>query len=270
MKKWSNLRNTESGYYKLSTMVLAISLAGMLLWQGVFAMLGAEAFRADVGDGLQEQRQAAWRNAVRNPATEGGVWNAFWAEAPFGAAHTGAGGTASAVPAIPAVGETFVYNYIPWRVLYRQADAALIITEYVYGVGTPYHSANTQTPLSGSTLRLNLNYWAANHLGGLRQRALTPNGVDSGGNIIATPGVPTTSNTAVFILSEAEIHQYFENTDALISGTTGGSPTSWWLRWSTGTGSARSSLYGGRGSFFSANRDTTRIVGFRPALWISI
>jgi len=34
-----------------------------------------DAFGADVGDGLHEQRQAAWRYAVRNPSAEGGVWS---------------------------------------------------------------------------------------------------------------------------------------------------------------------------------------------------
>jgi len=265
MKKWSNLRNTESGYYKLSTMVLAIALAGMLLWQGVFAMLGVEAFRADAGDGLQEQRQAAWRNAVRNPAAEGGVWNAFWAEAPFGAAHTGAGGAASAVPEIPAVGETFVYNYIPWRVLYRQADAALIVTEYVYSVGTQFHSAMGQTPLERSTLRQNLSYWAANHLGGLRQRALTPNGANTSGDTVTTPGALTTSNAAVFILSRAEIYQYFENNnDARIARNTGGTPVLWWFR----QNAAQSAVWD-NGVFIIVHHNT-RTPGFRPALWISI
>jgi len=97
MKKWKNLRNTELGRYKLSTMVVSALLIVSLLWQGVFAMLGTTSVEADAfamleafselsHDGLHEQRQAAWNYAVRNPAAEGGVWGQFWGNAHFGAA----------------------------------------------------------------------------------------------------------------------------------------------------------------------------------------
>ena len=38
MKKWSNFQKPVNGRYKLSTMVLALVLVGVLLWQGVFAI----------------------------------------------------------------------------------------------------------------------------------------------------------------------------------------------------------------------------------------
>jgi len=36
-----NIRNKESGKYNWSTIMLALILIGVLLWQGVFAALGA-------------------------------------------------------------------------------------------------------------------------------------------------------------------------------------------------------------------------------------
>jgi len=98
MKKWRNLRSTELGKYKVSTIVLAVALAAMILWQGAFAVLGgadAAAARARLGlfadlphDGLQTQRTVAWEHAVQNPLESGGVWGRFWTVAPFGGGGT--------------------------------------------------------------------------------------------------------------------------------------------------------------------------------------
>ena len=97
MKKWRNLQITELGRYKLFTILLATALTGMILWQGVLATSDNTNFDAfampavfgeSVGDGLHEQRAAAWAYAVSNPSSSGGVWGRFWEEARFGLSAT--------------------------------------------------------------------------------------------------------------------------------------------------------------------------------------
>ena len=251
MKKWCNLRNAENGRYKLSVIVLSVLLAASLLWQGVFAMLGTtdanadafamlEAFGADVGDGLQEQRAAAWLEAVQNPAASGGVWGQFWENAQFGAPVPTPAPTPTPVPTptptptplpgptIPQVGDLFVDNNIIWRVLHRQEGAALIITEHVFGHGTRHNSSSARyTRLSNSSLRRALDTWAQDNLGTLRQRMLMPIDVDddvrenpstqypawvaseNGVAGFTSPGERTNSDSAVFVLSMSEANQYF-------------------------------------------------------------
>jgi len=303
MKKWRNLRNAENGRYKLSVIVLSVLLAASLLWQGVFAMLGTtgvdadafalmEAFSADIGDGLHEQRQAAWRYAVRNPSAEGGVWDRFWGTAQFGAAEG-----PLTVPYILQVGDLFVYNDVTWRVLHEQEGAALIITEHVFRWNTPYNTPeNIYTRLSYSYLRGALDAWAQDNLGTLRRHALTPIGVDddvrSGPEApgwsaaenaaagLTGPGARTNSDAAVFVLSLSEANQYFgppgengrtpENDAARIAKNIGGTTRGWWLR-SPGmsvTAPVAYVLPSGGLSFLASTGSI--VVGFRPALWIQI
>ena len=303
MKKWNDFQNPVSGRYKLSTMVVSALLVGVLLWQGVFAMLGTtdasaelfampEAFSADVGDGLHEQRQAAWNYAVRNPAAEGGVWGQFWGNARFGG--SGVVSEHLPVPTIPPAEGLFAHNNVVWRVLHEQDGAALIITEHVHGFGTPYNTPeNIYTRLSYSYLRGALDAWARDNLGTLRQRALTPIGVDDdvrsapGGwdnteNAAegrTSPGARTNSDSAVFVLSLSEANQYFgppgvngntpENQAARIARAANGTTQWWWLRSpSTCTGSAMAIVT--QNGLVSVTSSTGRHVGFRPALWISI
>ena len=318
MKKWRNLRNTEAGRYKLSTMVVSALLVGVLLWQGVFAMLGTtdanadafamlEAFGADIGDGLQNQRAAAWLDAVENPAASGGVWGQFWENAQFGAVVPAPTPTPTPAPTptptpgpvLPAAGaplQMFVYNNVLWRVLHRQGSAALIITEHVFGVGAPYNApTNIYTRLSDSLLRGTLDAWAQDNLGTLRQRALTPTRVDgdvrsspadawnSTENATAgrtTPGARTNSDSAVFVLSVSEANQYFgplgvngvtpEINAARLARDASGTARHWWLR-SPGSGTVHTpaSVVFENGTLTAF--DSTRTdVGFRPALWISV
>ena len=216
MKKWSNLRNTEAGRYKLSTMVLAIALAGMILWQGVFAMLGTtsvdadafamfEAFSALPHDGLHEQRAVAWRYAVRNPSAEGGVWGQFWETAHFGTAGSEAVPTPTPAPMptptptpaqlpplpdLPNPGLTSTFTDsrgIVWRVIANDRDAALIMTEHVHMPYTPYNLENVYTRLSESHLRTALNDWGTENLAPeLAARARLPYNVDN--DVRAAPG----------------------------------------------------------------------------------
>jgi len=304
MKKWRNLRNAENGRYKLSVIVLAVLLAASLLWQGVFAMLGTtdasvdafamlEAFGADVGDGLQDQRAAAWLDAVENPAASGGVWGQFWENAQFGAA--GAVSGALPVPTIPQVENVFAYNNVIWRVLHRHGSAALVITEHVFGWGTPYNTTGGYTRLSNSYLRGALDAWAQDNLGTLRQRALTPIGVDDdvfsdpslqwshAQNAAAgrtSPGERTNSDSAVFVLSMSEANQHFVsegvngNTEENNRARRGRPVTtaghfSWWLR-SPGNSSSLSLSYVRATGHLATNFANNPHIGFRPALWIQI
>ena len=279
MKKWSNLRNTEAGRYKLSTMVFAIALAGMILWQGVFAMLGTtgvdadafamlEAFSADAGDGLHEQRQAAWNYAVNNPAAEGGVWGQFWGNAHFGAAGTEAMPTPAPTPEptptpiptwpnVPNPGLTSTFTDsrgILWRVLANSGNATLIMTEYVYGVGMQYNTTNVYTRLTQSNLRTVLNLWGgANLAPELVARARTPDNVDNDvrqGNTAGFNAWSTTENEsagwtspgaaaanapgALFVLSISEVNRYAATVGttnaARVARDMAGVAHNWWLR----------------------------------------
>ena len=309
MKKWNDFQNPVSGRYKLSTMVVSALLVGVLLWQGVFAMLGTtdvnadafammEAFSADVGDGLHKQRQAAWNYAVRNPAAEGGVWGQFWGTAQFGAVGAVSEPTPTPtplpVPAIPLVGDLFTHNNVVWRVLHRQEGAALIITEHVHGVGTQYNTINTYTRLTQSILRGTLNTWAQDNLGSLRHLALTPIGVDDDVRSVpgagnwnneenaaagrTSPGARMDSDSAVFVLSISELNQYFSP-----PGVNGNTPENQAARiardtngtahhwWLRSPGSnMASAAIAAAGGYLSATSSTNTSVGFRPALWISI
>ena len=309
MRTWSNLRNAENGRYKLSTMVFAALFAISILWQGVFAMLGTTG--VDVGDGLHEQRAAAWSDAVANPAEDGGVWGQFWANAQFGGASgdsisnflfsglpsgatvTSEGGGFLALP----LGTLFDYNGITWRVVERVAGAALIITEYVHGVGAVYNTTNVYTRLSHSALQGTLDTWAQDNLGTLRQRALLVLNVDAdvrdepGGDFRSdenedigrtrpAPFPPIGENTGMFIFSLSEVNHYFgaNNTSRTATDVTG-ARRNWWTR----SPSALSNEFaiesgmafhptlaishaGGTTSLAATNET----VGFRPALWISV
>ena len=259
MKKWRNLRNAENGRYKLSVIVLSVLLAASLLWQGVFAMLGTtsvdadafalmEAFSADIGDGLHEQRQAAWRYAVRNPSAEGGVWDQFWGTAQFGAAGGEAVPTPAPTPAPtptptpeptptpiptwpnvpnPGLRSTFMDTRgIVWRVIATDGNATLIMTEHVHGVGVQYNTTNVYTRLSQSNLRIALDGWGAMNLAPeLAARARVPNNVDNdvrdapgewwpiveenGAAGRTSPGAAVANvNGALFVLSLSEVNHY--------------------------------------------------------------
>ena len=320
MKKWSNLRNAENGRYKLSVIVLAVLLAASLLWQGVFAMLGTtganadafamlEAFGADVGDGLQDQRAAAWLDAVENPTASGGVWGQFWENAQFGAPVPTPAPTPTPTPAptptptpaptptpgptIPNVGGTFIYNGVSWQVIAAQGNFRLLITTHVHAIGIPYDTTNGFRPLSQSAMRTRLNTWAEVSLGGsLRNRARVPDGVDNdvrteaggqgwhtenGAAGRTTPGAATTENTAVFILSVSEVNQYFATAAARIAPNVTGVVEPQWLGWwlrSPGNSPTQSSnsqvnFNGNIGGIRATGPIDSQIFGIRPALWVS-
>ena len=301
MKKWNDFQNPVSGRYKLSTMVVSALLVGVLLWQGVFAMLGTtdanaelfammEAFSADVGDGLHEQRQAAWNYAVRNPAAEGGVWGQFWGTAQFGCAEAEAMPT---LPPLPAPGLTATFTDsrgIVWRVIAAEGDSRLIMTEHVHGFSTPHNLTNVYMRLSQSYLRGALNTWgAANLARELAARARTPDNVDNdvratyGGSGWQTengaagwtsPGAAAANAPgALFVLSISEIHRY-----AAAVGTTEaervtrepcGTIRPWWLRSPGGNAGSPVSTLDSSGRVTNTNAPGATVpMGFRPALWI--
>ena len=247
---------------------------------------------------------AAWLEAVQNPAASGGVWGQFWENAQFGAPVPTPAPTPALTPTplpgpvIPAAGaplQMFICNGVLWRVLHRQAGAALIITEHVHGVDTRYNLQDIYTRLSQSNLRVALNTWAANNLGGLRYIALVPNNVDNdlraapgnwnaaenGAAGFTSPAARTNADTAIFVLSASEVNQYFGPT-----GENGNTPANmaarrayelgtssirqWWTR-SPGQSATHPVVLvhtdGSQGGRSALNRLN---VGFRPALWIQI
>jgi len=314
MKKWSNLRNAENGRYKLSVIVLSVLLAASLLWQGVFAMLGTtdanadafamlEAFSADVGDGLHEQRQAAWRYAVRNPSADGGVWDQFWGTAQFGCAGSETVPTPTPIPVptplpnwpnVPAPGLTSTFTDsrgVVWRVLANEGNAMLIMTEHAYGA-TQYNTTAVYTRLSQSNLRGTLNDWGNENLAPeLAAGARVPNNVDNDvrdvyeGDVWAvvfaengaagwtSPGVAAANAPgALFVLSISEVNRY-----AATVGTTNaerqardtdGTARHWWLR-SPGNPRTTSTvaIVETHGNLVPTN--VTGHLSFRPALWVT-
>jgi len=303
MKKWNDFQNPVSGRYKLSTMVFAALLVGVLLWQGVFAMLGTTSVDADAfamleafselsHDGLHEQRQAAWNYAVRNPAAEGGVWGQFWGMAQFGAAGS------DAVPQFPnnlpnpGLTSTFTDTKgIVWRVIAAEGNSRLIMTEHVHIGGTPYNLTNVYTRLSQSNLRVGLDTWGAENLAPeLRERARVPNNVDN--DVRAAPSnwnsaenepagwtspgaAAANAPGALFVLSYSEIHRYAAtvgttNTER-VAHNTAGAANFWWLR-SPGNNAVTPALVvNSSGHVNTWNADNTSTpLGARPALWIQI
>jgi len=305
MGKWSNLRNTENGRYKISTMVFAALFAISLLWQGVFAMLGTtdvnadafammEAFSELSHDGLHEQRQAAWNYAVRNPAAEGGVWGQFWGTAQFGAAGSETLPTPT-LPSLPNPGLTSTFTDsrgIVWRVIAAEGNSRLIMTEHAHMRGTPYNLENVYTRLSQSNLRSALNNWGTENLAlELAARARIPNNVDN--DLRAAPGnsefltengaagwtspgaAAVNAPGALFVLSVSEVNRYAAAvgaTDEELRATDlNGSHLPWWLRSPGDRSSHPVATRGGsigNSGVSSATASSSR--GFRPALWISI
>ena len=242
-----NIRNKETGKYNWSTIVLALILTGVLLWQGVFAMLGdAEYVYIPNSDQASEAATEAvevkpvamerlsgsndlgaiWREAVENPTASGGVWDRFWTNASgaitsgSGGGGIGGGGSGSGdssifvgesfthclvddviLPPFPVVGARFFCsNNIWWRVIGREGNYRLIMTEGAYNSG---NWASRQTSLI---------QWATVNLAPeLRAAIRTPINAGFDTDSISSPGsVPSpntaaTQNAAVFILSEAEL-----------------------------------------------------------------
>ena len=270
MSKWSNLRNTENGRYKLPTLVFAALFAILLLWQGVFAMLGTtdvnadafammEAFSELPHDGLHEQRQAAWNYAVRNPAAEGGVWGQFWGNAQFGAAGLEAVPTPTPIPQFsdnvppPGLRSTFTDTRgIVWRVIAAEGNTRLIMTEHVHMPYVQYNLTNVYTRLSQSNLRVALDDWGAENLAPeLAVRARTPDNVDN--DVRDAPSNPTgwatenratgwtspgtaavNANEALFVLSISEVMRYSAAVgtpnEDIMARDLNGEPSCWWLR----------------------------------------
>jgi len=304
MGKWSNFQKPVSGRYKLFSMVVSALLIVSLLWQGVFAMLGTtsvdadafammEAFSADVGDGLHEQRQAAWNYAVRNPAAEGGVWAQFWGNAYFGVAGAEAVPTPT-LPPLPPPGPRSIFadsRGIIWRVIAAEDNSRLIMTEHVHMQGTPYNLTNVYTRLSYSNLRVGLDTWGAENLAPeLAARARVPNNVDNdvrdtGGSFNASengaagwtsPGAAAANAPgALFVLSISELHQHAAavgTTDAArVARNTAGTVNNWWLRSPGNNASAFVALVITNGAVgITSATNTNPDNGTRPALWINL
>ena len=195
--------------------------------------LGTETFVADAetfhtGNDLG----AMWRNAVENPAVDGGVWGQFWTEASNTITSGGGayvlrndgngrssrlsnahlvrdgGGYVThhpidgiVLPPYPYVGSRFFCSFgIWWRVI--NADATgnyrLVVMEAVVGDVTCSNQMGTS-----------MRDWAASNLAPeLRMAIRTPVNAASNANTVSNPGdapAPNNQNSAVFTLSEAEV-----------------------------------------------------------------
>jgi hypothetical protein len=186
---------------------------------------------------------------------------------------------------------------VVWRVLYEdEALYRLIITEYVHGYETAYHSANTFVPLHRSNvLRPALNAWFYDNLSPeLRMRAVTAANVD--GDVRSEPGgrdgwqrenaaegwtIPdsgsfvTASNT-IFILSVSEVNRYFGDNlaDRVAIRVDDILTAPWWLR-SPGAGATlvtnnTMSFVDSTGIIHPSRANRYSNIGFRPAMWINL
>ena len=179
----------------------------------------------------------------------------------------------------------------------------LIMTEKIYVLGTPYHSAGSYVRLGTSDrLRPALNAWWNNNnniSSDLRAKVRAPVNVNSdvrntGTWLVSadmhteneaagrtTPGTASAVATSLFVLSVSEVNQYFgaiPNSDTIgrviriANGATTSDPRHWWLR-SPGTESQYCVAYvnynGGMAGVTSSQvANGTSNFGFRPALWI--
>ena len=308
MKKWSNLRNTETGRYKLFSMVVSALLIVSLLWQGVFAMLGTTSVDADAfammeafselpHDGLHEQRAAAWSYAVRNPSAEGGVWRKFWENAHFGTAGTEVAPTPIPTPPpllpFPDPGLRSIFadtRGIIWRVIAAEGNSRLIMTEQVHMMGTQYNTTNVYTRLSQSNLRVALDDWGVENLAPeLAARARMPDNVDN--DMRAAPGAWSSIENgeagwtspgaaaehapgALFVLSISEVNRHATavgttNAERVVRDLNGERGT-WWLR-SPGHHVAVNTvaIMHPYGQIVDLGAHSTS-TGARPALWINL
>lgn len=200
------------------------------------------------------------------------------------------------------VGGTFESDGVKWRILKKDGGDMLIITEYVYGYGTPYNAKTAPAGIKANTYSLyedsNLYNWVNNwytdeNCASLRKYAMMPShfNVEHSGlywpyinfdaNIpaaLTSMGARATGTAGVaFTLSASEANQYGTNGTGTLNQRTfdaieTSKARSWWLR-SAGPGTA--CLYA---AVVTENNPSTvnytnvesGTRGARPALWISI
>jgi|GEM_PF-3075708 len=275
-----NIRNKETGKYNWSTIMLALILTGVLLWQGVFAALGGtdaeeyvytpdlgyvsveamaagiETFSAGAGSDLG----AIWRNAVANPTAAGGVWDRFWTDASAVMANGGDSvrvGNINIAIGGSAIGTVFTCsNGFVWRVIGSRDRSLLIILEQ----GETTRIGDNVTEIHAATTA-----WAELNLAPeLRAIMRTSN---SAPIMASGPGAASTVSSSVFPLSQHDFFRYFghsaENGGKHSAGTlftaNGGFVRQWWL------------ACGGAWVDFDGQlvlSTTTRTLNIRPVLWI--
>lgn len=201
-----------------------------------------------------------------------------------------------AVTGIP--GETFMVDGIKWRVLTKDASGnLLIITEYLYGLGTLYNStaadAGTRTKEYSAYNLSNLcswtNSWYDANCTVLKNFAKLPSHLNAENNNVApwldwnsnaeiaaainAPGAKAEEITSgvAFSLSVSEVNKYSSALGDKIAfdaaSTT--AATSWWLRSPGGYYPSSTSIVtmvGTRLSVYSYDSG----FGVRPALWINL
>lgn len=195
------------------------------------------------------------------------------------------------VRVIPQIGGVFTdENGMAWRVLAEEGNYTLIITEHVFGHGTPYHNTNVYARLSNSHyLRPALNQFWRGISEEIRSRAVPANGIDN--DVRSAPGgweltenlavgrttpngneVEVTAENTLYILSLSEVNEYFANHDDRIATDVEGTSRNWWLR--TPGGNLRNPVAFVNSSGVIASTEATdgteAKTGFRPALWIYI
>lgn len=202
-------------------------------------------------------------------------------------------------------GGTFEADGVTWRILKKNGDDMLIITDYVYGFGTPYNSTeapagtkqNTYSQYNQSNLYSWVNDWyAGENCESLREYAMMPSHfeVEQGDflywrsmnittnlpRVRTSMGAKATGTAGVaFTLSVSEVNQYGKNgagtlNEATFDANDTTKGRSWWLR-SAAPGAA--CLYAavvnpttGIINYTNVNSTLPYGTGVRPALWISI
>jgi hypothetical protein len=193
----------------------------------------------------------------------------------------------------PVAGEYTDNKGVQWIVLAQEGDKKLIMTKYIYGIGTQYNVANTWNHLdtSGNNLKSTLQTWYTGTVGAeIKARAVpyarplsdyrtdynTPAIFSAAENQPAGLSHPATSGSAaangsntIFVLSISEANQYLGATaaakiayDASSTATARG----WWLRSPGSTASYVASVY--YSGVVNNGNANDAVRGFRPALWV--
>ena len=165
------------------------------------------------------------------------------------------------------VGDIVSFARYEWRVLAIQEDRMLLITQDVIDLGL-FH--NTRDDITWETSNVRSRLSIIYGMAGMREREqiIEFANVNDGNPQYGTPGGNTIMDR-VFLLSIAEIYQYFTDEEDRVAYYNG-EPVSWWLR-TPGMVNGYTSFVLENGSIDmrgSVNHQT--VLGVRPAMWVKL
>ena len=169
-------------------------------------------------------------------------------------------------------GEIIEFGGVNWLVLDKRDGKALIISEAVICIDTPYNVNNADVTWETCTLREYLNDEFYNSFSEADKARIVETTIVNGDNPeYGTPGGNNTTDK-IFLLSIAEANSYFADKSARIAFTDEGEAVWWGLR-SPGSNSSAAALVEGNGNVFDmgiAVYLSYESGGVRPALWLSL